>query len=358
LEQLFLELTARDGELPAAILADAQPVTAEHIFWLTWCPEEIQLAARQRANAALLEQPTSDWSPTVLRFVAKGSLEPAFRERLRAASFPDEDSLIVELLSRSPTAADYQLFLDRLQPTTRSSWSVAWQGLTGLTVQDPLQELEVLAGLGGLLERSSQSDIPRQAFFQRLQQAASLAGWVDFPRSSSWSQWQPFLKRHLAADVFASLPAMNPGETSWTEQLSLASSLVGDPRRGMEVFRKAKCGQCHGGSNALGPDLTGVSRRFSYQDLFRAIFEPSRDIPDRYRAVKVLTDEGEVLVGMKIYESVDGLTLQMADGRLVRVQEEAIENKAMSEVSLMPSGLLDGNTPTDLADLYAYLRSL
>ncbi|MFN9939400.1 MAG: hypothetical protein ACK56I_07985, partial [bacterium] len=117
------------------------------------------------------------------------------RERLRAAVFPDQDALVVELLSRSPTAADYRWFLDRLQPTTRNSWSFAWQGLTGLTVQDPLQELQVLAGLGGLLERSSQSDIPLQAYFQRLQQAARLAGWADLPRSSSWSQWQPFLKR-------------------------------------------------------------------------------------------------------------------------------------------------------------------
>jgi putative heme-binding domain-containing protein len=358
LEQLFLELTARDQELPAALLADAQPVTAEHIFWLTWCPDEIKIAAGQRATVALLEQPTSDWSPTVLRFAASKSLDPALRERLRAAVFPDQDALVVELLSRSPTAADYRWFLDRLQPTTRNSWSFAWQGLTGLTVQDPLQELQVLAGLGGLLERSSQSDIPLQTYFQRLEQAARLAGWADLPRSSSWSQWQPFLKRHLAVDVLDPLPAMNSGETPWTEQISSASSLAGDPRRGLEVFRKAKCGQCHGGSNALGPDLTGVSRRFSYQDLFRAIFEPSRDISDRYRAVKVLTDEGTVLVGMKIYESVDGLTLQLADGQLVRVQEEAISNKALSELSLMPSGLLEGSTPSDLADLYAYLRSL
>jgi putative heme-binding domain-containing protein len=187
------------------------------------------------------------------------------------------------------------------------------------------------------------------------------------PSSESWSDWEPFLKDLLGANYPVQKQELAASEdlsaVDWRTRVNDADALVGKPDRGQLLYQGSKCNSCHGGenalsSNALGPSLTGVAKRFSGEDLFRAIFEPSRDIPDRYRAMKILTTEGKVLIGMKIYDSVDGITLQLPDGTLSRINQADIEEKAIADQSLMPSGLLDSYSIEDIADLYAYLQSL
>jgi putative heme-binding domain-containing protein len=133
--------------------------------------------------------------------------------------------------------------------------------------------------------------------------------------------------------------------------------LRGQSERGKLLYQ-AKCGQCHGGQTALGPALTGVSKRFSTVDLLRTIYEPSRDISDRYRSMNVLTVDDEILTGLVIYQATDGVTLQAADGNVLRINADAIKQKGISSESLMPKGLLEDKTPQDVADLMAYLQSL
>ncbi len=74
--------------------------------------------------------------------------------------------------------------------------------------------------------------------------------------------------------------------------------------------------------------------------------------------MKVLTSDSNIIVGMKVYDSADGVTLQTADGTLVRINQDDIEQKGFATESLMPVGLLDGMTPQQLADLYLYMQSL
>ena len=59
-----------------------------------------------------------------------------------------------------------------------------------------------------------------------------------------------------------------------------------------------------------------------------------------------------------IYNSVDGLTLRTGTNQTVRIESGEIEVRVRRPESLMPAGLLKGLSDGDLADLYAYLRSL
>ncbi|GIW81285.1 MAG: hypothetical protein KatS3mg105_3092 [Gemmatales bacterium] len=61
---------------------------------------------------------------------------------------------------------------------------------------------------------------------------------------------------------------------------------------------------------------------------------------------------------MVIYEAVGSLILQTGPDQTVRIVGKDIIGRGYSDVSLMPSGLLDKLTDQELADLYAYLRSL
>jgi putative heme-binding domain-containing protein len=132
----------------------------------------------------------------------------------------------------------------------------------------------------------------------------------------------------------------------------------GDAANGWKLFQSRSCAQCHGQSGALGPDLTGITGRFSRDDLFTAIVFPSQDVPLRYQGIQVVTTEGHVRSGMTVYEGLDGIVLRDALNHTFRIEADQIEEKHPMKKSLMPEGLLEGLTDRDLVDLYAYLQSL
>src|SRR5207237_9643704 len=121
---------------------------------------------------------------------------------------------------------------------------------------------------------------------------------------------------------------------------------------------KASCVNCHGGSQAVGPDLVGVAKRFSHADLLTAILQPSKDVPARYQASLVETQDGKTYQGIVIYDAVDSLILQTGAATTVRVDGANVVGRSVAALSLMPAGLLDSASNTEIADLYAYLRSL
>ena len=132
----------------------------------------------------------------------------------------------------------------------------------------------------------------------------------------------------------------------------------GSPERGQALFAKLTCSRCHGGRKALGPDLHGVGKRFNRKDLFAAIVDPNRDVPERYQLTTVITTDGKTYSGLIVYESVDGILLRDTQHRTYRIEAEDIETKVKKRVSLMPSGLLRNMVDQDLADLDAYLRRI
>jgi len=144
----------------------------------------------------------------------------------------------------------------------------------------------------------------------------------------------------------------------WLERGETINGRDGSIAAGKKIYLSRQCALCHNGGKALGPSLNGVAKRFSAADLFRATVDPSHAIPDRYRAKQVLTSDGEVVLGLVVYESVDGVTLMASDGHTKRVNVDEIEEMRWSKVSLMPEGLLMGLSDQEVADLLAYLSSL
>ena len=70
----------------------------------------------------------------------------------------------------------------------------------------------------------------------------------------------------------------------------------------------------------------------------------------------IQTVDGKFYLGSQVYDSADGITLQLVDGTTVRINKQDIEDRTLSTKSLMPAGLLNGSTDQDWADLYEYLR--
>ncbi len=278
--------------------------------------------------------------------------------RLRESDFPTDPVLKVELLATKPDATDYRFMFEQLASPHRMTWPHAWKVVSKLPIQEPKFELNTLAVLWTKLTQAPLAEISASTLVNRLRSIAGKLQLSNAPAKDSLEQWLPFFKSHLDQEAFLKIESLRGASSSWRKIVAGTANLAGNATKGEELYRRMKCAQCHGGGNALGPNLSGVTRRFSRDDLFQAVYDPNRDIPDRYRAMKILTDDGEVFVGMKVYDSIDGVTLQTADGKVVRINRDNIESKSTSGVSLMPSGLLDGASSQEIADLYAYLRNL
>jgi putative heme-binding domain-containing protein len=146
--------------------------------------------------------------------------------------------------------------------------------------------------------------------------------------------------------------------TNWAAIFAGVQWDKGDPFRGENTFIQRGCQICHASSTPLGPDLAGAARRFSPYDLFQAIAYPSRDIAPQYRPTTYQTRSGPTYTGVPVFESPDGVILQTSANETIRLTHEDIVSRAPANTSLMPAGLLNGLSRTDLADLYAYLARL
>ncbi len=169
------------------------------------------------------------------------------------------------------------------------------------------------------------------------------------PQREAIGRWMDYLQKIAPETV----PTPDGDWEAVRELVSTAEALKGDVQRGKLLYDAKSCGRCHDGG-AVGPDLAGVTGRFSYDDLFRAIADPDHDVSERYRGTLVQTKQGTIVTGLVVYESVDGVTLK--DGQAThRVESKDIEFRKPLETSLMPRGLLKEASPQDLADLAAYL---
>jgi putative heme-binding domain-containing protein len=145
---------------------------------------------------------------------------------------------------------------------------------------------------------------------------------------------------------------------AWRRRLARLDWSSGQAAAGHQVFLKARCATCHSGGQALGPDLHGVSGRFSRGDLLTAILQPSKDVSARYQTTLIETTSGKVYIGLIIYEAVDGTILQTGAATTVRIPGDQIASQRRLTTSLMPAGLLDNLSDREIVDLLAYLRSL
>jgi putative heme-binding domain-containing protein len=356
IKQLIGALNKKDSGLGTAYAALSEPLIGDDLVVVSAFSEDIQNLIKQRACRDLVNLPLDRWEIPVIKFAVSGRIEPTLRTTLRRAC--EVESLrpvCLELLSTEPVDSEYDLYVNALESPDRSSWSSAWKALEKITQMQAAREYPILAKLVSASLNSNVS-LPRTSVLQRARLAAKELSKPEPPASESWKDWEAYYTKELAESQQADwvLPSVQVNLDALSGELK---GLAGDVPRG-KVLYQAKCAQCHGGQTALGPALTGVAKRFSTLDLLRSIYEPSRDVSDRYRVMHVLTVDDEILSGLVIYQASDGVTLQAADGKILRINADLIKQKGNSTESLMPKGLLEGKSSQDVADLIAYMQSL
>ena len=136
-----------------------------------------------------------------------------------------------------------------------------------------------------------------------------------------------------------------------------------DFENGRKLFAAAQCAACHrygtdGG--AIGPDLTNLAGRFSARDLLEHTLDPNKEVSDQYAATTFLLADGRVINGRVTNLSGDTMrvnTNMLDPNSTVTIDRKMIDRQKLSDVSMMPSGLLNTLDENELLDLMAYLLS-
>lgn len=168
------------------------------------------------------------------------------------------------------------------------------------------------------------------------------------PKTAATVKARPFVKKWTVDELAAAV------EGKLTKR---------DFDKGRALFAAGQCFNCHRYDNeggTVGPDLTGVSGRFSPRDLLESIVIPSKTISDQYEAIVVETSEGQVITGRVVNLNGDSMSINtnMLDpSEQVSVNRRSIESIKPSPVSMMPEGLLDTFKTEEILDLLAYLLS-
>lgn len=130
-----------------------------------------------------------------------------------------------------------------------------------------------------------------------------------------------------------------------------------DISHGRLMFNK-HCSACHqlfGAGEKVGPDLTG-SNRADLNYILENLVAPNAVVGKDYQMTLLQLLDGRVVSGLILKETDSALTLKTINDTVVVALNE-IEDRKLSDLSLMPNGLLDPLQAEEVRDLVAYLAS-
>ncbi len=134
----------------------------------------------------------------------------------------------------------------------------------------------------------------------------------------------------------------------------------GDADRGQEIF-SSTCASCHrvdGHGGHLGPDLTRIAAIRSRDMLIRSIREPSASVARGYRAVTLVTRDGERIRGATKGEDAFSIQIVDTNERLQGYLKADLQEVIREERSLMEEFGPDRLGEGELDDLLQYLGTL
>ena len=131
-----------------------------------------------------------------------------------------------------------------------------------------------------------------------------------------------------------------------------------DLANGRRIY-DATCAACHmlfGEGGKVGPDITG-SNRANLDYILENLLAPSAVLGKDYRMTVIFATDGRVISGVLLDETDSAVTLRTLNDTVVVAKDE-IEERRLSDLSVMPEGQLDLFKPEEVRDLIAYLATL
>ena len=147
------------------------------------------------------------------------------------------------------------------------------------------------------------------------------------------------------------------------EYQSFALAHPGNSRRGQKIFSDVNgvnCIRCHtinGQGGHIGPDLTGIGTKQNRLYIIESVLYPSKVILDGYQQVFFYMTDDEDFAGIVRSETTDTVTLIDSLGVTNLLEKSRIQNRKISQISLMPEGLQTGLSLEEFSDLIAFVEN-
>lgn len=364
LEELVTSLVKRDPKLVDALLAHPEFAKPAHVSVANAFDAEHRQIAARLFRDAIARDPDFEWSGALVTLIAAlpvGEARPLLRAQWENVAL--RDAILIQL-AFGAHFVDRDKLLAGLESAQPQVVSACLEALSGLPKDEsPEHLIPVLRLLRRLMLEPKEGPLRAQAVSLVARQTGTA-----FPVDDRSSDLQILKKSY--EPIFAWFRERYPAlvrtlehddtedATAWDALKASIDWGAGDAKRGESVFRTRACLTCHTGPSRLGPDLAGVSSRFSRDDLWTAIVTPNREVAPPYRVTMVETKQGTILSGVVAFESADGLIVQTGASETVRIATLDIASRQPSARSLMPTGLLKGLTPREIADLFRYIETL
>ena len=157
-----------------------------------------------------------------------------------------------------------------------------------------------------------------------------------------------------------------------SQEVKSSAKTAGDAIHGKNLFYgDANCSLCHmvaGKGGRLGPDLTGVGGSRTPESLVDSIRNPSRrlawglteatkEFPQEYESVTVITADGKEIKGVTLNE--DSFTVQIMDSaeNIHLIEKDKLKSFHKSRQSAMPKYNPDVLSDKDVEDIVAFLAT-
>jgi cytochrome c oxidase cbb3-type subunit III len=148
---------------------------------------------------------------------------------------------------------------------------------------------------------------------------------------------------------------------------------AGSAAHGKELFYgDANCSLCHmveGKGGRVGPELTAVGGSRTREAIIDSVRNPSRrlawglteatkEFPQEYETITVVTADGRQVKGVALNEDTFSVQMMDTNERIYMLEKDKLRSFKKSRESLMPTYNPDVLSDKDLEDIVAYLISV
>lgn len=364
LAEVAAKLWARDPRITEAMLRHPRFASAGHVPLALGLQGAQRAVAAERFLAATRGAARLRWTPELVDLLSALPAEqvrPVLRQQWANVGLRDQ---ILLKLAAWPEGVDRAKYLEGLRSRNLTVVRASLGALLQLPRENaPASYPAPLSLLRRLLSEPSAQDL-------RPQVVRLLSTMCGQPFLVTEQEATPASLRRSYQPLFdwfgqkypEAIRALNREETEdpirWMTFLKEIVWAKGQAVRGERLFAERGCLACHAEPAPLGPPMTRLAERLAPENLLMAVVFPSREIAAPYQPTQFCTRDGRFHLGLVVFESPDVILLQAAAANTERLWTADLAWERPSEVSIMPAGLLKGLKPSDLADLYAFLKAL
>ncbi len=307
---------------------------------------EETVIALSRSNQAAAFEPM--WTALERLPAGSGLMTEAFRAFLNAKTLESQTATIVRLSEEGKKESAELADMALLTIASKSS-SPEVLSLVHNSIDSRWRTTEGAIRLMGIASRSQSHYLDDEIL------AAANSTDAEMKRAAE-NAIATLKIRKRAPDTTPKVAAVSLDDT-----IQYAVDKPGDVNLGLRIFAKAKCVQCHTVRQdevQKGPYLGNIVKTYKRPDLAAAILDPNKTIAQGFITNIILTTDEETFTGFITDEQNDRVKIRDAQGVEHLIMKDQIEARKTSNISSMPTGLMNEFTQFEFSSLLDYLESL